>query len=148
MSPDDYCTLLLKSKLWKELPRSPLIDKLLAKDPNCIHLGQFAHTERKGFSAIVTIDLLDKWEAAGHWLHLSVSYPTKTPLWSDLVHARDTLFGSERLFIQLLPPAGAWLNVHPHTLHLLSRLDAETVPQALWKQKAADGANYVQGAAR
>lgn len=94
-------------------------------------------------NAMVTVDLLNTFEqGAGVWLHMSVSRKTRLPTWDDLVLAREELGFKDLLFIQLLPPTRAWLNVHSYCLHLLHRLDAEVVPRMLWDQEGADGENY------
>lgn len=113
--------------------------------PNAIHLGSFVRGfgERDPLRAIVTVDLVGDED----WLHLSVSRKRRMPLWHDLLLARDELFGPERLFVQLVPPASAWLNMHPFCMHLFSRVTGPTVPDWLWKgQAAADGSNYRAGA--
>lgn len=104
--------------------------------PDCIHLGLFER--RDGLRAIVTIDLLDA-AKSGHWLHLSVSRPRRLPTWPDMVSAAHGLGYAERAFVQLVPPRENWINIHEFTLHLLSRLDAPTVPDALWQQEGTTG---------
>lgn len=77
----------------------------------------------------------------GHWLHLSVSRTSRLPTWGDLVCARDELGYGDRVFVQLVPPRRAWMNLHSYCLHLQHRLDADTVPPCIW-EGVGDGANY------
>lgn len=111
-------------------------------EPNLISFGTFIEpVARDQLRAIVTVDLLDKW-GGGYWLHVSVSRERRLPTWGDLVRARDALGFKERCFVQLVPPASAWLNVADHCLHLLHRIDQDTVPRGLWDQEGADGSRY------
>lgn len=110
--------------------------------PNAVDLGMFIRPEkRNALRAIVTLDLMDEWDA-GSWLHLSVSRPLRLPTWSDLVIAREELGFADRIFVQLLPPRAYWLNIAGYVLHLLHRVDADTVPPMLWQTEGADGAGY------
>ena len=103
----------------------------------------WAQSDPNRLRAMVTVDLLDVADGtAGHWLHLSVTRANRLPTWGDLVLVRDELGFADRVFVQLLPPARAWLNVHSYCLHLFHRLDAEVVPQALWDQEGATGEGY------
>jgi hypothetical protein len=110
-------------------------------ETNTILFGAFEQpVKRDPLTVIVTIDLYGQGD--GHWLHLSVARARRLPTWGDLVTARDAMGYSALLFVQLLPPASAWLNIHSHCLHLQRRLDAEVVPRALWDQVGATGAAY------
>lgn len=53
--------------------------------------------------------------------------------WNDLGGAKETFLG-DVLAIQLLPPKDSYVNLHPYCLHLFRRLDAETVPDKVWKK--------------
>ena len=135
----DYSGLLPRSPLWGR-HRSHVVN-----DPNMVDLGFWLRLDnaRSPLCVMVTVDLYAPTEPdAGHWLHLSVSRPTRLPTWADLVKVRDELGYADRSFVQLLPPARAWLNVHSYCLHLFSRLDADTVPTVLWDQESCDGAGY------
>lgn len=110
--------------------------------PSSIYFGHFMQPGKDGLAAIVTVDLASD-VGAGDWLHISVSRARRLPTWGDLVSARDALGYGELYFVQQLPPRRHWLNVHSHCLHLLHRLDAETVPRLLWAgQEGATGERY------
>lgn len=113
---------------------------VLEQNPDTIAFGTYVEPCKDPLRAIVSIDLYDRFDAgAGHWLHLSVSRERRLPTWGDLVRARDALGYQDRCFVQLVPPRSHWLNVHSHTLHLLHRLDAPTVPDTLWRDVAGAG---------
>lgn len=98
---------------------------------------------RGPLQVIVTCDDYESFAPeSGVWGHASVSRRTRDPTWEELKEVRDLVFGRESPVIQLLAPASHWLNVHTHCYHLLMRVDAETVPRALWDQVGADGATY------
>lgn len=104
--------------------------------------GMFVQRIRDPLRAMVSID--DYGHEDGNWLHISISRASRLPSWADLVTARDELGYRDWFFMQMLPPARNWLNVHKYTMHLLSRLDRETVPRVLWTQDGADGSAYGQ----
>ena len=81
---------------------------------------------------LISVD--DYPDGAGIWLHASASHPTKLPRWRDLVTIQRIWLGN-RPTVQLLPPEEHWLNLHPYTLYLFSRLDGDTVPVPLWYRK-------------
>lgn len=137
----DYSLLMPSHPNWHRLGTL----RILNSDPNVIDLGAWAREARDPLVAIVTVDLYDRFGQAGHWLHLSFSRRGRLPSWPDLVSARDELGYGERVFVQMLPPKTFWLNVHPYCLHMVSRLDGETVPRQLWDQVGCDGAAYRGG---
>jgi len=137
MTQHDYSALRPQTT-WLQRPVAHL-DAL----SNGISFGAFIQPKSDPLRAIVSVDLYeDAGIMDGHWLHLSVSREKRLPTWPDLCTARDALGYRDRLFVQLIPPASAWLNVHSHCLHLWHRLDAETVPRAIWDQVGADGTHY------
>lgn len=137
----NYAELAPQHPMWMRAQSAPV-------GPDAVDLGRYV---RKGqqhnpLRAMLTVDLFDGVESphveAGHWLHLSVSRRSCLPNWADLVLVRDEFGFADRMFVQLLPPASAWLNVHSYVLHLFHRLDAETCPRVLWDQEGCDGENY------
>lgn len=105
-----------------------------------VNLGVYLEpVKRDPLKLIATIEPYDN---AGHWLHLSVSRQARMPDWGDLVMARDAMGYREWLFVQILAPRSAWLNVHQYCLHLWHRLDTDTIPPAVWYQEGADGRAY------
>lgn len=106
----------------------------------CLCFG--AYEQRVLRDPLLAIVTIDNYGDEGKWLHLSVSRAGRIPSWSDLVTARDELGYREWLFVQIVAPASRWINVHRYTMHLWSRLDRETVPQAVWDQQGADGQTY------
>lgn len=108
--------------------------------PNAICFGYYEQPSRDPLRAIVSVDLPPD-HPDGHWLHLSISRARRLPTWGDLCTARDQLGYRERLFVQMVPPASAWLNMHSYCLHLICRLDGETIPAVMWQQ-GGDGSRY------
>jgi hypothetical protein len=126
---------------WQAVPTSEFV----RREGHVIDLGTYVQPLRDGLRAIVTIDLASD-VGAGDWLHLSISRARRLPTWGDLVTARDALGYEDIYFVQQLPPRRNWLNVHSFCLHLLHRLDQETVPRLLWAdQEGATGKNYEHG---
>ena len=56
------------------------------------------------------------------WLHVSTSRQDRTPSHDDLCAVKNQFIG-DRLAVQVFPPRSEYVNYHPHTLHLWSRLD-------------------------
>lgn len=133
----DYSTLLPRPKRWRRVP-SPF-----ARHPDAVDLGAWVRLDgdKNPLRALVSVDLYDC-AGGGHWLHLSVSRANRLPTWADLVLVREELGYEDLSFVQLLPPRRAWINVHSYCLHLMCRLDSDTVPVVLWDQEGADGAGY------
>lgn len=110
-----------------------------------IWLGSFKRREpgRDPLRCLVSVDLYEEGPVQdGHWLHISVSRGYRLPTWPDMCRVRDELGFADRLFVQLIPPASHWLNLHEYTLHLWSRIDAESVPRSIWDQIGTDGSHY------
>lgn len=137
---ENYAETLAPRTTWQRFPSS----RAIRQEGGLVDLGSYLQPGRDPLRVIVTVDCYDIaiGSLAGHWLHLSVSRERRLPTWADLCAARDALGYRERLFVQLVPPASAWLNMHSHCLHLLHRLDQETVPRELWDQHGADGSHY------
>ena len=62
------------------------------------------------------------------WMHVSVIHRDRLPTWDELREVKDWLVGRDRLAVQVLPPAGEYVNVHPNCLHLWHCLDGDPVP--------------------
>lgn len=139
----DYSALAPQTA-WRRMPTA--VERLFASNPNAIWFGAFLQpVARDPLKVLVSVDLLEdlgQGIADGHWLHLSISRAKRLPTWGDLCTARDALGYKERLFVQLVPPASAWLNMHSHCLHLLHRLDDKSVPDLLWNQVGTTGTHY------
>lgn len=139
----NYADLMPRHPRWLRARDVPGVDMV---GPDAVNLGRYVRKGHDPLRAMLTVDLFDgvgsSWPEAGHWLHLSVSRANRLPSWADLVLVRDEFGFADRLFVQLLPPASAWLNDHSYVLHLLHRLDAETCPRVLWDQQGATGENY------
>jgi hypothetical protein len=82
----------------------------------------------------VLLSLDDFDDGIGEWLHASASYAARLPTWEDLKEVHQ-LFLLDLPAIQILPPKAHWLTAHEFTLHLFTRLDADTVPPGLWAMR-------------
>lgn len=109
-----------------------------------LSLGMDNRAFRRGkLTVLITVDDYETGEPGGGvWAHCSLARPDRDPTWREIKEVRDLVFGRESTCLQLLAPASSWLNVHEHCFHLWMRLDAPTVPDALWDQVGADGSAY------
>jgi hypothetical protein len=110
-------------------------------------LAQLDHESRFFRRGKLTVALtVDDYETGepgqGVWAHCSLARPDRDPTWGEIKEVRDLVFGRESTVVQVLAPASCWLNVHEHCFHLWMRLDAPTVPEALYDQIGADGSTY------
>jgi len=84
---------------------------------------------------LLTVDDYEPFEkGAGVWAHASLSRPDRDPTWREIKMVRDLVFGPESIVVQVLAPEAKWINMHPHCFHLWMRLDAQTLPSALFDQ--------------
>jgi hypothetical protein len=139
----NYADLMPKHPRWSRARDAAGVDYM---GPDAADLGRWVRKGHDPLRAMLSVDLFDgvgsPHAEAGHWLHLSVSRANRLPSWADLVLVRDEFGFADRVFVQLLPPASAWLNAHSYVLHLFHRLDAATVPRILWDQEGATGEGY------
>jgi len=63
------------------------------------------------------------------WEHVSVSTPGRAPNWAEMVFIKNLFWGTEDCVMQLHPPQSAYVNVHPHCLHLWRPNDGREIPQ-------------------
>lgn len=91
------------------------------------------HYEQGGRTPMTVFVGVENRGDAGRWLHSSFSYPTRLPTWADVRRVHEVIHGS-RLVIQVLPPPDHYLNAMRYCLHLFERLDADTVPDGLWRE--------------
>ncbi len=97
--------------------------------------GKRLRAFESAFGLRVLMSREDRGKATGVWLHVSVSRGHKLPSWTDMREAKDIFIGRERCAIHMIPPDEFWVNLHPHTLHLFTRLDGPTVPPALYEDQ-------------
>ena len=89
------------------------------------HPSMFAYVNGdRGISLIVTSEMHD----GKRWIHLSIAGMTGTPMWNDLIGARDAVLGSDKKAIQILPPKKEHVNLHPTCFHLFHCLDGDPLP--------------------
>jgi hypothetical protein len=62
-------------------------------------------------------------EQAERWEHVSVSTTRRIPNWREMCFVKDLFWSEEECVVQFHPPRSAYINNHPHCLHL-------------WRQKA------------
>ncbi len=85
------------------------------------------------FGLTVFVTRENRGSNAGTWLHVSVSRPNKLPSWGDVREVKDIFIGRDRCAIHMVPPEEYYVNLHPYTLHLFTRLDGPTVPRELYE---------------
>lgn len=86
----------------------------------------FAH--RNGLR--VLIDCVRKRDG-NLWLHVSYSRKKWLPSHDDTVMVKLAFIGSDRYAYMVFPPAQYYVNIHPHCLHLWSRVggDGQVLPE-------------------
>ena len=101
--------------------------------------GEFASRKSDGNDGKFWIPFLDKpgirlpplqvsaSDGAG-WEHVSVSTPTRTPLWLEMAHVKDVFWDAEDAVIQYHPPHSEYVNNHPYCLHLWRPNDGREIP--------------------
>ena len=52
------------------------------------------------------------------WEHVSVSTRGRCPNWDEMVFVKNLFWGPDDVVMQLHPPQSAYVNNHPHCLHL------------------------------
>jgi len=67
----------------------------------------------------------------GGWDHVSVSAgwtdngATRQPTWDELEAVRRMIFEDTETVLQIHPPIGQYVNIHPHVLHLWRPQDVQ-----------------------
>jgi len=54
----------------------------------------------------------------GGWEHVSVSLERRNPTWKEMCHVKDLFWDENDWVIQFHPSKQAYVNNHPHCLHL------------------------------
>jgi hypothetical protein len=57
------------------------------------------------------------------WEHVSVSCEHRTPNWYEMCWVKDLFWSEDECVVQYHPPRSAYVNVHPHCLHLWRPVD-------------------------
>jgi len=52
------------------------------------------------------------------WQHVSVSTPNRCPNWPEMCFIKGLFWGDDETVIQYHPPRSAYVNYHPHCLHM------------------------------
>jgi hypothetical protein len=89
---------------------------------------------RPGDTLQILVSLDDANDGAGIWLHSSCSRGRRLPTWDDLKDVHQVVH-ADRPVVQVMPPRSSWLNAMPYCLHLFERMDADTVPRAIWERR-------------
>ncbi len=87
------------------------------------------------FGLRVLVGVENRGPGVGWWVHVSMSRASKLPSWADVREVKDLFIGRDRCAVHLLPPEAFYINLHPFTFHLWSRLDAPTVPPRLYEDQ-------------
>jgi hypothetical protein len=74
-----------------------------------------------GLAVIVTIDNTPRF---GPLLHASISHHRRDPFWDEIKAMRATFFPSDIDVMMMLPRASDYVNLHPHTFHLIQTPEA------------------------
>ncbi len=68
-------------------------------------------------SPLENLQVLIAWEVGNGW-HLSISHPTRYPVWDEIRDARYDLIPDAVTMGMLLPPKAEYVALHPNCFHL------------------------------
>jgi hypothetical protein len=95
---------------WLKVRETPgIIDRLDTS-------GQAAYDGPNGLALLATIDNTPRF---GPLLHVSLSYRKRDPFWSEIKAAREAFFPPDIDVMMMLPRERDYVNLHPHTFHLI-----------------------------
>jgi hypothetical protein len=102
--------------------------------------GYFEIPRPTGMLRVVACDGTDP-EAAG-WEHVSVSLNGRCPKWEEMAFVKNLFWPDDETVVQFHPKKSAYINCHPHVLHLWRRIgeDIELPPGILIGPKEQDAA--------
>lgn len=63
-----------------------------------------------------------------HWVHVSLSRRSRMPSYDDLKLVKNLFIGESNQAVQVFPPAGGNINLHPYCLHLWHCVDGDGLP--------------------
>jgi hypothetical protein len=78
--------------------------------------GHAAYDGPNRLAIVVTIDNTPRF---GPLLHVSLSYRRRDPFWSEIKAAREAFFPPSIDVMMMLPRESDYVNLHPHTFHLI-----------------------------
>jgi len=78
--------------------------------------GHAAYDGPSGLGVVVTIDNTPRF---GPLLHVSLSYRRRDPFWHEIKAARAAFFPPDIDVMMMLPAEADYVNLHPHTFHLI-----------------------------
>jgi hypothetical protein len=101
----------------------------LASDPGAGNFGAFIIVSPEpGWQLVLICDDGTLVESGG-WEHVSVRAirvrQSRTPTWREMAAVKDRLWDAEDVVVQFHPRRSAYVNCHPHVLHL-------------WRHRTAD----------
>jgi hypothetical protein len=71
-------------------------------------------------SVLLSVDTLENNE---RYLHISASFPSHAPTYSDLRDIKNIFIGKEAEAFQVLPKESEYINVHPYCMHIWHKLE-------------------------
>lgn len=93
-----------------------------------------ASFKRKRLGVVVSWDLYLPDNRRGY--HLSISHAHRYPTWDEITRARYDLVPHDVTMIQVLPPMGEYVNLHPNCFHLWQVADDLSLfIEAQWRKK-------------
>jgi len=93
--------------------------------------GYFEIPQPLGLLRVVAADGTSKREHG--WEHVSISLENRTPSWAEMCFVKDLFWSDDETVLQFHPRKAAYVNIHPHVLHLWRRrnVDVELPPSQL-----------------
>ncbi|KAA0888792.1 DUF7694 domain-containing protein [Oryzomonas rubra] len=59
------------------------------------------------------------------WIHVSASFPNKTPSYQDMAEVKRLFVGEDRKAMHIFPARQYHVNIHEHCLHLFSCVEGD-----------------------
>ena len=88
--------------------------------PNIVgQLDVSGHAVYEGPNHLAVVVTIDNTPRFGPLLHVSLSYSRRDPFWSEIKAAREAFFPSDVDVMMMLPREADYVNLHPHTFHLV-----------------------------
>jgi hypothetical protein len=84
-------------------------------------VGGLAYADRNGDGHVI---VSTGWHDGSEWIHASMTRAAHVPLYEDLCHLRQAVFGAGWSY-QVFAPPTHHINIHPNALHLWGRFDGE-----------------------
>lgn len=115
----------------KEVTEGYLRTRVIPSNWKAIEIPYFrelvAFIRADGLKVIITVEWQDS-DTETKWLHVSMSFKSKLPSYSDMKIVKNVFIGEDRTAFQIFPSNDQHVNLHENTLHLFSCLTKDIFP--------------------